>query len=281
VNFGLPIAAAAAALFGTADFLGGYAARRASALMVTLVVSLVGAIPVIALALWAGGHASRADLLWGAAGGVAGASGVTLLYYVLARGPVGVVAPISAVCGVTVPVAVGLLMGERPTPAAAIGIALAVAAVVMVNGGAPDAKQPRAAGSVIVLAVLSGLGLGAFLVFLARVSPGAGLSPLLAARGAGALTVTVALLARREKFVLPPGARQSSLLGAMIDGFANVLYLLVVRTQAVSVVATIVSLAPALTVLLGRLVLKEQFHRRQSFGLGLAALAVVLLTSGH
>jgi len=284
LTLGIPLAVLASALFGTGDFLGGLAARRASALMVTLVVSVLGALPTVLLLGQFPGVPTGADLLWGVGSGVSGALGVTLLYHVLARGPVGVMAPIVAVCGVAVPVAAGLALGERPTWAAGFGMLLAAGAVLLVSASAPaggdGATRPRAERAVVLLAVLAGLGLGGFLVLLARVGPAAGLLPLVTARAAGAVTVLLVLLARREPLALPPAARVPAIAGALVDGVANVLYLLVVRSHAVSIVGTIVSLGPGFAVVLGHFVLRERFTRTQVLGLACAAVAIVLLTGG-
>ena len=283
MSFGLPVAALAAALFGCADFLGGLASRRASALTVTLMVSVIGALPVWALSPWIHGSPTPVEMLWGALAGVAGATGVTGLYFVLARGPVGVVAPVVAVCGVAVPVIAGFALGERPTTAALIGIALAVPAVMLISSSASEAGATaprRAARPVIVLAVLSGIGLGAFLVCIARIGESAGLMPLIAARATGSVVALVGLALRREPPRLPPGSRAPAIAGSLVDGTANVLYLLVVRSHAVSIVGTIVSLGPAFTIILARFVLHERFHRLQVAGLALAGVAIVLLTNG-
>ena len=64
-----------------------------------------------------------ADVAFGAAAGVANASGLGLLYHGLAHGRIGVVAPVTAVVGAIVPVAWALAQGERPS-----GIVLAGAA---------------------------------------------------------------------------------------------------------------------------------------------------------
>ncbi|HTO92558.1 MAG TPA: EamA family transporter, partial [Candidatus Sulfotelmatobacter sp.] len=79
---------------------------------------------------------------------------------------------------------------------------------------------------------------------------------------------------------LPPGSRAPAIAGSLVDGTANVLYLLVVRSHAVSIVGTIVSLGPAFTIILARFVLHERFHRLQVAGLALAGVAIVLLTNG-
>ena len=68
----------------------------------------------------------RADLLWGAIAGLAGGSGVALLYRALAIGVMAVVAPTTAVCAVVVPVLVAIALGERPELMTIGGIALAM-----------------------------------------------------------------------------------------------------------------------------------------------------------
>ncbi len=61
------------------------------------------------------------------------------------------------------------------------------------------------------------------------------------------------------------------------DMVANVLYLLAVRRGLVSLVAVIVALYPAATVLLAQVVLGERLRRIQLGGLALAAGAATLL----
>src|SRR3954468_20008083 len=102
------LALLASLLWGTADFLGGTAARRLPATAVVAVsqaVALVGLV-VVALATWSFG-AGLGHVGWaGAAAGV-GVVALACFYPALAAGTMGVVAPIAAV-GVVVPVAVGI-----------------------------------------------------------------------------------------------------------------------------------------------------------------------------
>jgi drug/metabolite transporter (DMT)-like permease len=132
----------------------------------------------------------------------------------------------------------------------------------------------------VALSILSGVLLGGFLVLLARVSPTAGLVPLLTARATALVTVLAVLVARREPLALPAGVRGVAIAAALVDGAANVLYLLIVRSHAVSIVGTIVSLGPGFAVVLGALVLRERFTKLQSVGLACAVAAIVLLTNG-
>ena len=61
---------------------------------------------------------------------------------------------------------------------------------------------------------------------------------------------------------------------------ANVLYLLAVRGGMLAVVAVVASLHPASTVALGFRIDKERLTRWQAVGLGVAALALVLVSGG-
>ena len=71
------------------------------------------------------------------------------------------------------------------------------------------------------------------------------------------------------------------MLGATITDVAgNVFYLLAVQRAPLSLIATLVALAPATTVTLAQTVLHERLSRRQQLGVGLALIAVVLLSRG-
>ena len=268
----------ASVVFGSADFLGGFGARRTPALLVTLCAMLVGFAILVPAALRAPGIAGPADFAWSGAGGVLGGLGVALLFRVLAIGPVGTVSPIVAVTGVAMPVLAGLFWGERPGLAALIGIVAAAIAIVLVSG-APADGHPRARGATLALAGIAGASLGGFLVCLSRVSEHAGLWPLVTARLAGTVSVLAILLVRREPFRIDRGTVAICAASGVLDSIANLLYLWIVQQHALSIVGTIVSLSPATVVLLARIVLHERFHRRQVIGLLLAAVAIVLMTA--
>ncbi len=74
-----------------------------------------------------------------------------------------------------------------------------------------------------------------------------------------------------------PGSRRLIVAAGAGDMVANILYLMAVRRGLVSLVAVIVALYPAATVLLAQVVLGERLRRVQVTGLALAASAAVLL----
>ena len=105
----VPIALPTAVAYGVADFTGGLAARRAPVLAVTAVVQLAGLLALLPVALLVPGSPSGAGLLVGGLAGIAGGAGLLLYLKALAVGPMGVVAPLSAVVGAGLPLLVGVL----------------------------------------------------------------------------------------------------------------------------------------------------------------------------
>lgn len=284
------LALSSALVYGAADFCGGLAARRISALTVVAASQMAGLALLLAVVGVFAGELTAAAFVAGAVAGVAGGIGVVLFYRGLAVGPMSVVAPVTAVVGAAVPVVVGLGLGERPGPFALSGIALALVAVALVareeappGAPRPTRRPPRGArrpGSGLLLALGAGAGFGAFFVLLDRVPPDSGLWPLVGARSGSLALVGLALLVRGRALV-PPRAVGGQILAAGIgDSLANVLYLLAAQRGLLSLVAVLTSLYPASTVLLARVVLGERLGPVQRTGLGAAVVAVALVALG-
>src|SRR6266404_1502501 len=140
----LLVALLSAVFYGTADFLGGLAARRAAALSATVLAQGIGLVLVaLALPLFPAEPPSVIGGLWAVGAGATGGMGVALLYYGLAVGRVSVVAPVTAVCSITIPVLVAIGLGERPGPLALAGIAVAVASVALISRHDDPAGKPE------------------------------------------------------------------------------------------------------------------------------------------
>src|ERR1700726_2039266 len=183
----IALALAAAAAWGSGDFLGGLANRSAALLSVLLISQSVGLVGMLLVAAIIGGHAGGADLAYGALAGLAGAAGVAMLYRGLASGAMSLVAPITGVVAVVVPIAVGVASGERPAALQYVGILAAVVAVALLSGG--GSRGARLGRGTLLLAIGAGLGFGLFYVGIAKTSMGANLWPLVAARGASVATL--------------------------------------------------------------------------------------------
>lgn len=271
------LALASAVLWGGSDFCGGLASRRVSAQAVVLGSQAAGLVPLLVLLPWLGGSASAGDWVLGVAAGACGGAGLVIFYRTMAGGVMSVVAPTTGVCAAAVPVLTGLALGERIGAAAAVGIALALVAVLLVaaEGGLSSLRSVRPA--MLVPALVSGVGFGLFFVFLHRTHPAAGLAPLVGARAASVLLIGVAALAVRRSMRVPGRALPIVLLAGLGDVTANALYLVATQHGGLAITGVLASLYPASTVLLAQLVLRERLVRTQAAGLLAAVAAVVLI----
>jgi uncharacterized membrane protein len=270
-----------AALYGIADFLGGLAARRASALGATVVAQGIGLVLVaVALPLFPAGPPSTVSALWGVGAGLTGGLGVALLYYGFAIGRVSVVAPVTAVCAITIPVLVAIGLGERPGILAIVGIGTAIASVALISRHEdPAAAAAAASGRSVAIGLASGVAIGGFFVCLARAGSASGLWPLLVARFSSTLALAGAARLAKVSIAIPRAALLPVVGCGALDVLANALYLVATRNGPLGLVATLASLYPASTVLLARVVLGERLRPVQAVGLACAATAIVLITS--
>lgn len=279
------LALLSAAAYGAADFLGGVAARRSSAVATVIVSQAAGLVLLLfALPLLPDTIVTTLDVAWGAGAGLAGGSGVALLYRALALGPMSVVAPLTAVCAAAIPVVVGLWLGERLTPMTSAGIALAAVAIALV-GQERRARAPGAGGrgvsaAALRLAIASGVLVGLFFVCLERTSVASGLWPLVPARATSIALFTAFAVSTRRPVMVPASVRGAAIGGGALDMLANALYLIAVQQGQLSVVATLASLYPASTILLARVVFGERWSRLQASGVVLAVLASALIVAG-
>lgn len=273
------LALTSAVVYGTADFLGGLASRRASVFGVVGLSQVIGLGALLLLLPWLGGPVGPADVAWGAAAGLAGAVGLVVFFRALAHGVMSVIAPVTAVTAAAVPVLVGLLSGNRIDAWAAVGIALALVAVVLVSaeGGLSALRVARPAS--LAPALMAGLAFGIFFVLLDRTSADAGLTPLVAARLASmSLAVTVALVTRQSLRV-PRAALPVVAASGVGDMAANALFLLATQQPGqLAVTGVLASLYPVSTVILAQVLLRERLAGAQVAGLGAAVAAVVLIT---
>jgi len=271
----------AAASYGLSDFNGGIFSKRGGPWAVSLVAQLSGTALVLVVALVDGGSPDRSDLAWAWVAGVGNGFGTAFLYRGLSSGRMGVVAPVSGVGAVVVPVLVGLVTGERPDLSVWAGVALALPAIWLVSrepAGTVDGTVPR--GSGVVDGILAGLGFGVLFAALAQIPAGAGFLPLALNQLVAGVAIVVVAMALRQDWV--PRSRWA--LGGVISGglgaLATGLFLVATHHGFLSVAAVITSLYTAFTVLLAAALLRERVHRAQGLGLGLCAASVVLVAVG-
>jgi drug/metabolite transporter (DMT)-like permease len=305
------LALAAAVLYGTADFLGGVASRRASVFTVLALTVPAGAVVMIVVALLgdaaglsglpghgglgtptpAGGWSAAA---WAAASGVCGAFGLVAFYAGFATAPISVVAPLAALVSAVLPVSVAIAQGERPGVGVIAGGLLCLIAIVLISaqpspqGSAQTGEGPprdgRMAASRRLLAlgygIAAGVGFGLFFIFLKNAGQSGVIWPVAISRLAGTVVAFgIALVTKTRLWPLRDAKVAGiALVSGAIDAAANVCYVIATRVGLFGLAVVITSLYPGVTVLLARLLLGERMRRVQRTGLLLAAVGVVLVT---
>lgn len=260
-------------LWGTADYLGGVLTRRRPALVVVLAMQLVGVATTGLLAgvlLVTRGGVPVGSYLWYAVGaGVAVALALAAFYQALAIGTMGVVAPVAAT-GVSVPVVVSWVRGERPGAAAAVGLLLAGCGVVLASG--VDLRQAKSRGSAaaVGLAAMAAAGFGSVLLLVDEATSqpeSSTVGLLLVMRTASAAVVGIALALRRTPVRLGRADAGPVVATGLCDVGAIAVYALAAAGDAdLAVIAVLASLYPVVTALLARQLLHERLSRLQSTG---------------
>ncbi len=268
-------ALAAATAWGSGDFTNGVAARRVGpfhSVFISYTVGLI-ALTIVALATLEK-LPPTSDLMWGALAGLVGMVGLGFLLRGFATGRMGIVAPVSAVLATAIPVIFAALTKGLPGELKLLGFGLALVSIWMLSR--PEKLGGRPAG--LGMALLAGLGFGAFFTALGQVGPGAVFWPLVAGRLAScALMVAFALSSRR--LVIPQLSALGLLtLAGVLDVGGNLFFLLSIQSGRLDIAAVLGSLYPAVTAILARLINKERMARLQVVGVVAAVLAIVLIT---
>ncbi len=270
----------AAAGYGTADFLGARASKKASAAGVTFVVQVVSLALILPVAITMGEpFGSRRDLVLGLAAGGAAAVALSLFYWGMARGAIVVVAPITAITGIIVPVVWGICFAESPGALGFVGLIVAPFAVGVVCGGSGWASL-AGMKRIVMAAIVGGALFGSIYIMLGEISPDIGLWPLVYLRLA---SISLAYSLSRSRAV--SGISRSGVLVlcawcGLADAIANTGLLIASRNGYVSVVAVVASMYPAITLVLAARVDHERIGRVRMFGLVLSGLVVSMVAVG-
>ena len=267
---------ASAVSWGAGDFSGGLASKRTSAYSVVALSQFVSLVLLITIAfLLPEEEISSQDIILGALAGVCGAAGLVILYSGLARGPMGVVAPVTAVVAAIVPVVFSIFIEGLPLPRQIVGFGIALISVWLISR--TDLNR-RFHLSDLLLPVFAGIGFGIFFILIDRVSESAIWWPLVSARTASiCLVLGIAIIQRKLEV---PVVNQLPIiaLAGIFDTGGNAFFALATRLGRLDIAAILSSLYPAITVLLAWIILKERLTIYQWIGVVMVFLAVVLIT---
>jgi uncharacterized membrane protein len=264
--------------WGAGDFSGGIATRRGNLMGVILFSQLLGGLLLAVMgAFYSQATPSVAMFAWGGFAGCSGALGLIALYAGLARGRMGIVAPLSAVVTALIPLVWSLFLEGLPKTTQMIGFGLALGAVWLISS---TAGHDRIRKEELTLPVLAGLGFSLFFVSIDRVADAAIVWPLLACRIASVSMLTIMVLVTRGHISLP--AKNQWLfvvIAGVFDIAGNTFFALASSLGRLDLAAILSSLYPASTVMLAWIFLRERLHRRQWVGVATAVCALVLIAA--
>ena len=266
----------AALTWGAGDFSGGIATKRTNAFSVVIVAHTSSMLLLILTALILHDpYPSLNGWLWGGAAGLGGGFGLMLLYKALATGRMAVAAPVSAMVAAGIPVAIAGLLEGLPGFIVLFGFILAMLAIWLLTGGGgenyflADLRLP----------VMAGIAFGFFFLCLHQASTTSVLYPLIAVRIVSILSLLLYALLSRQPIIPTRNSLIPILLSGILDTFGNAAFIFAARFGRVDIAAVLSSLYPGSTVLLAWFFLKERISRKQVFGVFLALIAIILITT--
>jgi drug/metabolite transporter (DMT)-like permease len=273
VIFGLGSAVA----WGAGDFVGGLAARRSGAIAVAAGATVVGfAVLLVLLAIVRPAIPPADVIVLGGLAGIAGGLGLAALYRGLSLGSMGLVAAISGVGSVLLPLIVGVwLGGDSIGTWQWAGVAAALAAGAAASGATLRGVNVAA----LTMAVVAAIGFGMWYVILDRAAEAHELWALVASRGSSSVIVGGLALALGGARGLRSSWRLVLAAGALDLG-GNGGFVLARGTLPVGIAAALSGLYPIATMLLARAVIGEALPRLGVAAVALAVLGIVLISLG-
>jgi drug/metabolite transporter (DMT)-like permease len=215
-------------------------------------------------------------LLLSVLAGIAAVAGIIGLYQGLAVGRMGVVAPVTGIIAAALPVGVGFVRLGLPAVEVLVGIAAALAAVVLVSRTTDPAGRP----SGLRYALVGGVGLGLFNIAVGAFPEHLVAWPLAVIKAVSLAVIVVVVVLTGRHWTIPRAVVPAAATVAILDLGGNGFYVLATQTGRLDVAATLSSLYPVTTVILAVAILREHVSRTHLVGIVLAALAIALIAGG-
>ncbi len=259
--------------WGTSDFVGGYAARRINAFLLTAIAHISGLLLMTGVALASNSpFPSRTAVAWALMGGLSGGGALAIFYRALASGRMGLTAPVAAVLGAAIPTVFGMFREGLPQATQIAGFALAAAGIWLISRTEDD-SHPEGIG----MAALAGIGFAGFYLCIKQAGDGSAVWIAATSKVASfTLTGLMVLIGRGTREIDFRGIAFGVLAGCL-DIIGSVLFIRASQTGRLDAAVVLSSLYPAVTVLLARLILRERFTRWKALGMVAALLAVPMI----
>jgi drug/metabolite transporter (DMT)-like permease len=273
----IALALGASLTWGLADFFGPLKGRTYGVLRVLVFVQLGGLAAIAAIVAIRGKGPADAAALLAIPAALSGTLGLYAYYRGISVGAMSIVTPIAGISAV-VPVVVGIVSGDRPSPWQLAGFACALAGVFLA------AHEPARAGSRLAagvgLALLAAIGFGCYFPPMHAAGDADFWWASLFFRMTSSSVILTAAAFRRPSLRVPPFEVPVLALIGTGDMLGNLLFAAASTSGLVSVTSVLASLYPIVTVVLARIVLAERVARSQEAGIGLTLAGVALISAG-
>ncbi len=269
-----------AVAFGAGDFSGGRASSHVGGMVAAAGSQLVGALGMLVLLLVVRPPVpSAGPLLIAAAAGLFGVVGVAALYRGLSMGSMGLVAAISAIGSLVLPLVVSVVAYRAHI---GIGPLLGVACAGAAGAAAAGAARDSATRSALLLAAGASVAFGMWYVLLDLAAQADPLWALTTTRfSASAFMGAVVLVFARGRGGRGLGAAWPLLVVAgVLDATGNGLFVLSSADIAVGLAAALSGMYPLVTMLLAGLILHQGLPRLGYAAVGLAVVGIILISVG-
>lgn len=266
----------AVGVWGASDFLGGVGARQANAFLFTVIVHISGLVLAGSVALIT--HApfpGTSSLAWALIAGSVGGIALALFYRSLARGNMGLVAPVAAVLGAAIPTIVTAFAEGVPGHRHVLGFILAGIGVWLISRSEGGAGRPEGIG----MAVLAGVGFAGFYLCIHQAGNASALWVAACSRSASLVVTAAFVLFGRHLRAVPTPVLGLAMVCGVLDVTGTAVFIRASQIGRLDDAVVLSSLYPAITVLLARFFLHENFSRARTIGM-VAALAAVPMIAG-
>ncbi len=262
--------------WGAGDFLGGLSTRKFNQYAVLVISAFAGILVLtVCTLLWPEPFPESPLFIWAALAGSFGVLGISALYKALSLGHSATVAPTAAVIGAAIPVCYGIFLDGMPDNIKIIGFILALIGIFLVSR--VEGESNKVSASSLLLAITAGIGFGGSYIFITIAGPNLVFTPLIISRSTFFFATIILILINKGKF-------ENSIKSPMVwftglfDSGGNAFYMLAKQFTRVDIAVILSSLNPAITVMLSRLILKENISRSQWIGVGICITAVILIS---
>jgi drug/metabolite transporter (DMT)-like permease len=271
----LLLALGASLAWGVGDFFGPVISRSVGVIPVLAWAQVAGVLGLLIAIGVRGEGPGGWGVLYATAASVGGMLGLFAYYRGMVTGAMSVVAPIAGASAV-IPVVFGIATGDSPTTAQIVGVACALAGVMLASIEHHEGRRRVAAG--VGLALLAACGFGFYFPWMHAAGKVDFWWASLVFRSTAFALVASIVAARRIPIRL---SRRNVAIAAgcgLSDTVGHVCFAASSKSGLVSLTAVLASLYPVVTVLLAATLLHERVALLQRAGIALTLAGVVLIS---